>query len=535
VGAETTEATSRRRKPTKTEAPIQFVDRLWASADKLRGQLEEGDYKHVVLGLIFLKYVSDSFDRRRAEIERLTSDESNDEYFLRTEAQRAAALEDRDYYEAASVSWVLAEARWDYLQRNAKQANIGKLVDDAMDLVEKENPRLKGVLPKGFARPEIRPDLIGSLIDLFSNVGVRGEEGSSEDILGRVYEYFLNRFGTNEGGQYYTPQQIVRLLVEMLEPYKGQVYDPCCGSGGMFVQSMKFVDAHGGRRGDVSIFGQEAVAATWRIAKMNLAVRHIESNLGDAWADSFHDDKHPDLRADHVIANPPFNLSDWGGDRLRQDPRWVYGVPPVGNANFAWVQHFLAHLNASGTAGFVLANIATSVGGVEGQIRQKLVEADLVDCIVSLPTNLFFGTTIPVSLWFLAKNRSGDGHRDRTGEVLFIDARALGTMVTRVQKALSDEEVQRIAGTYHAWKSKGGEYADVPGFCATATANVIAGHGYVVSPSRYVAAASVEGDGVAAREKAAAVARELRDALAARADLERQVGQLLAALVDSDD
>ncbi|HEX7948879.1 MAG TPA: class I SAM-dependent DNA methyltransferase [Candidatus Limnocylindrales bacterium] len=474
------------RRGPKTAAPLPFVDRLWLSADKLRGQMEEGDYKHVVLGLIFLKYVSDSFERRRAEIERLTAEESNDEYFLRTPAQRAAALEDRDYYEAASVSWVPEEARWDFLQRNAKQVNIGRLVDDAMELIEKENPRLTGVLPKGFARPEIRPDLIGGLIDLFSGVGVRGEEGSSEDILGRVYEYFLNRFGTNEGGQYYTPQYVVRLLVEMLEPFKGQVYDPCCGSGGMFVQSMAFVDAHHGRRGDVSIFGQEAVPATWRIAKMNLAVRHIDANLGTSWGDSFHEDKHPDLRADFVIANPPFNMSDWGGDRLRQDPRWAYGVPPAGNANFAWVQHFLSHLNASGTAGFVLANGALSVQGIEGEIRREIIEADLVDCVVALPRNLFFGTTIPVSLWFLAKSKNGDGHRDRRGESLFIDAREMGTMVTTSHRVLSQHEVERVAEVYKAWRGRDGRYEDVPEFCRATRSEEIAANRYVLTPGRYV-------------------------------------------------
>jgi type I restriction enzyme M protein len=517
----------RRNTTLKNEAPLPFVDRLWASADRLRGQLEEGDYKHVVLGLIFLKYVSDSFARRRAEIDRLTSDESNAEYYLRTPSQRAAALEDRDYYEAASVSWVPEEARWDYLQRNAKQANIGKLVDDAMDLVEKENPRLKGVLPKGFARPEFRSDLIGSLIDLFSDVGVRGGEGSSEDILGRVYEYFLNRFGTNEGGQYYTPQQIVRLLVEMLEPYKGQVYDPCCGSGGMFVQSMKFVDAHGGRRGDVSIFGQEAVAATWRIAKMNLAVRHIESNLGDAWGDSFHDDKHPDLRADYVIANPPFNLSDWGGDRLRQDSRWVYGKPPVGNANFAWVQHFLSHLNPNGTAGFVLANIALSIGGNEGKIRQAIVEADLVDCIVALPTNLFFGTTIPVSLWFLAKNRRGDGHRERREETLFIDARGLGTMVNRTVRVLGEEDIQKVAGAYRAWRTADGQYGDVLGFCRSAQVAEIEANNYVLSPGRYVGSDDEVLDIEVVRERVFGLREQLVAQLVESKEIRERLGEAL--------
>ena len=477
--------------PKAPAAPLPFEAELWNAADKMRGQVEESEYKHVVLGLIFLKYISDAFDHRRIEIAAEVADPGH-KHYLDEEADRAAALEDRDYYRANSVAWVPADARWQELQKKAKASDIGLHIDAAMDSIEAENHDLKGVLPKNYARPEIPSNLLGQLIDLFSKIGMHSADGR-EDILGRVYEYFLGRFGANEGGQYYTPQQVVRLLVEMLEPYKGRIFDPACGSGGMFVQSARFVEAHGGGLGNIHVFGQESVATTWRLAKMNLAIRHIDADLGESWADSFHDDRHKDLRADFVIANPPFNLDEWDGDKLKGDPRWVYGDPPAGNANFAWVQHFLAHLAPTGTAGFILANGALSVGSAEAEIRKKIIEADLVDCIVSLPTNLFFSTTIPVALWFLTKNKKANGHRDRTGETLFIDARSLGSMATRVQRVLSKEDVARVAGAYRAWRTKDGGYENHAGFCQTATLQEMRDNNWFLAPSRYVPlAASAE-------------------------------------------
>ena len=481
--------TNRRgRKPGKPEAPLPFEAKLWAAADKLRGQLEESEYKHVVLGLVFLKFVSDSFERRRAEVAVEIADPESD-FFRPNPDRRVVALEERDFYIARRVAWVPVEARWSELRRQAKQADIGVLIDTAMDLIERENPSLRGVLPKIFARPDIEPRMLGELIDLFGSVDVHPEEGSTEDVLGRVYEYFLNRFGTNEGGQYYTPQQVVRLLVEMLEPHKGRVLDPCCGSGGMFIQSLRFVEEHEGRHGDIRVFGQEAVPATWRLAKMNLAIRHIEGDLADSWGDSFHNDKHPDLRADFVLANPPFNDSDWGGDRLRDDKRWEFGAPPVTNANFGWVQNFVHHLAPSGTAGFVLANGALSVQGVEGEIRRRVVEADLVDCVVSLPPNLFFRTQIPVSLWFLTRQKHAHGI-DRRGRTLFIDARTAGSMINRVQRVLADADVARISEAYRDWK-RGDTALRLDGLAAAATTDQIAANRFDLTPGRYVQRMSI--------------------------------------------
>jgi type I restriction enzyme M protein len=525
------DAPAKRTRAVKApEAPLPFERKLWLAADKLRGQLEEGDYKHVVLGLIFLKYVSDAFAHRRTQI---AADVANPtgEFFLTKESQRLAALEDRDFYTMANVAWVPADARWEVLQASAKQADIGMRIDGAMDRIEQENPPLRGVLPRAYGRPEIKARLLGELIDLFGGIGFHSsEEASSEDILGRVYEYFLNQFGTNEGGQYYTPQQIVRLLVEMLEPYRGRVFDPACGSGGMFVQSAKFVERRGGDLGDIHVFGQEAVAATWRIAKMNLAIRHIDADLGAANADSFHEDLHPDLRADYVIANPPFNDSDWGGHLLRDDKRWVYGAPPVGNANFAWVQTFLHHLAPTGNAGFVLANGSLSVQGVEGEIRKKIILADLVECIVALPRNLFFGTTIPVTLWFLSKNKAANGHRDRRGQTLFIDARSLGTMTTRVQRTLSEDDVARVVGTYQRWRSSdpNANYQDDRGFCGSATTADIEAAGYFLAPSPYVGSAEALDD----TDDASAQVRLLRSQLLAQLDRSEDAGRILRAQLD---
>lgn len=517
------------RKKAAAKAAKTLEQTLWDAADKMRGNLEAGEYKHVVLGLVFLKYVSDAFEERRAWLEAATADSGNADYYVPNADRRSGIIEDRNEYTSQNVFWVPAEARWAYLQDRAKQPDIGVLIDSAMDLVEAENPALKGVLPKQFARAEIDKRLLGELVDLIGTIGFTKVDHGSDDVLGRVYEYFLGQFASSEGkraGEYYTPRSVVRLLVEMLEPYQGRIYDPCCGSGGMFVQSAEFVAAHGGKRNDISVYGQEYTAATWRLAKMNLAIRGIEANLGDRADDSFHRDLHPDLRADFVIANPPFNVSDWYTDALRDDPRWKYGQPPAGNGNYAWIQHFVHHLAPNGVAGFVLANgsLSSKTSG-EGDIRKALVDANLVDCIVALPEKLFFNAGIPVCLWFLAKNRAGKGHRDRRGEVLFIDARKLGEMQTRTLRVLTDDNINQIAHTYHNWRSQtpGATYDDVAGFCKSASTEEIATHDYVLTPGRYVGAADIEDDGEPIEDKLA----RLRAQLLAEFDEADRLGQII--------
>ncbi|MEL7590301.1 MAG: class I SAM-dependent DNA methyltransferase [Anaerolineaceae bacterium] len=474
------------KKKTTNGAALGFEQTLWLAADKLRGFMDPAEYKHVVLGLIFLKYISDAFE----------------DLHSRLVAQQAegADAEDPDEYRAEGVFWVPPAARWDHLQANAKQPTIGRLLDDAMTAIEQVNPSLKGVLPKDYARPTLDKQRLGGLIDLIGTIGLGDKENRSRDILGRVYEYFLSQFASSEGkkgGEFYTPRSIVQLLVEMLAPYKGRVYDPCCGSGGMFVQSEKFAEAHGSRIGDISVYGQESNPTTWRMAKMNLAIRGIESNLGPEPADSFRRDLHPDLKADFLLANPPFNMSDWGGESLRDDPRWKFGTPPSGNANFAWVQHFIYHLAPSGLAGFVLANgsMSSNTSG-EGEIRRAILEADLVDCMVALPGQLFYSTQIPVCLWFLARDKRNGRFRDRRGQTLFIDARGLGTLVDRVHRDLNDADLARIVGVYHAWRGDdgAGDYADVPGFCKAATLEEIQKQGYVLTPGRYVGVGDIEED-----------------------------------------
>jgi type I restriction enzyme M protein len=478
-------------------ANLGFEETLWQAADKMRGHMDSAEYKHVVLGLIFLKYISDAFEERRSQLEVWTADPDNDLYVLDPQ-DRYDALEDRDEYVSENIFWVPIVARWSYLQANAKQPNIGKLIDDAMVAIEKDNPPLKGVLPKDYTRPTLDKQRLGELIDLIGTISLGDKESRSKDILGRVYEYFLSKFASAEGkggGEFYTPQSVVKLLVAMIEPFKGRVYDPCCGSGGMFVQSEKFVQAHGGRLGDLSIYGQESNATTWRLAKMNLAIRKIDANLGSHNADTFHDDLHKDLKADYVLANPPFNDSDWGGDRLREEARWKYGKPPVNNANFAWVQHFIHHLAPSGLAGFVLANGSMSSNqSNEGEIRRAIIEADLVDCMIALPGQLFYSTQIPACLWFLARNKKNGRFRNRSGQTLFIDIRKLGQLVDRTHKELSDEEISRIAQNYHAWRGEqdAGEYRDLPGFCKSVTSEEIAAHGFALSPGRYVGAEEIE-------------------------------------------
>jgi type I restriction enzyme M protein len=496
--------------PTKT-----LEQTLWNAADKMRGNLEAGEYKHVVLGLVFLKYISDAFEERRIWLEAATADPANEDFYVKNSERRGEIVEDRNEYAADNVFWVPSEARWGYLQDRAKQPEIGVLIDHAMDLVEADNPQLKGVLPKSFARAEIDKRLLGELVDLIGTIGFTKVDHGADDVLGRVYEYFLGQFASSEGkraGEYYTPRSLVRLLVEMLEPYHGRVYDPCCGTGGMFVQSAEFVAAHGGKRNDISVYGQEYTAATWRLAKMNLAIRGIEANLGDRADDSFHRDLHPDMRADFVIANPFFNQDDWYTDALRDDPRWKYGLPPAGNGNFAWIQHFFHHLAPHGVAGFVLANgsLSSKTSG-EGEIRRNLIEGNVVDCIVALPEKLFFSTGIPVALWFLAKNRSGDGFRERKDEVLFIDARKFGKMETRTLRTLDDKDIAKIAGTYHSWRNKEPTvgYEDVPGFCKAASLKEVAAQDFVLTPGRYVGAAAVKGDGEPIDEKIARLKAEL--------------------------
>ena len=461
-------------------ASLGFEAKLFQAADKLRGSMDASEYKHVALGLVFLKYISDAFN---TVYEKLAADELADE-------------EDAEEYLAERTFWVPKEARWAHLQANAKQPTIGKLVDEAMMAIEKSNTSLKGVLPNNYAREALNKTMLGELIDLISTIGMNEESDKSKDILGRVYEYFLGGFAGAEGkrgGEYFTPRSIVRVLTKMLEPYKGRVYDPCCGSGGMFVQSEKFVIEHGGRIGDIRVYGQEMNNTTWRLAKMNMAVRGIDADIKWNNEGSFHKDELPDLKADFILANPPFNISDWGGNRLREDVRWKYGTPPVSNANYAWLQHIVHHLAPNGTAGVVLANGSMSSNSSgEGDIRQSLIENDLVDCMVALPGNLFYGVTIPCCLWFLTKNKKPEGLRDRSGEVLFIDARKIGTMVDRVRRNFSDEDVAKISDTYHTWRGQSDAigrrraYEDISGFCYSASLEDVKTNSYVLTPGRFV-------------------------------------------------
>jgi len=519
-----------------TVAPKPLEQILWAAADKMRGNLESSEYKHVVLGLVFLKYVSDAFEERRQFLEQATSDPTSD-FFVKIPVRRMAIIESRDEYTSENVFWVPVEARWSWLQQRAKQPDIGVLIDSAMDEIEKENPVLRGVLPKTYARAEIDKRLLGELVDLIGSIGFTKVDHGSDDVLGRVYEYFLGRFASTEGrgaGEFYTPRSVVRLLVEMLEPYKGRVFDPCCGSGGMFVQSAEFVAAHGGNRNDLSVYGQEFVSATWRLAKMNLAIRGIEANLGDKADDSFHRDLHPDLRADFIIANPPFNMDDWYSDALRDDARWKYGRPPSGNGNFAWVQHFVHHLAPSGVAGFVLANgsLSSHTSG-EGEIRQHLLENDLVDCIVQMPGQLFFNTPIPVCLWFIAKNRSNGKFRDRRGEVLLIDASKFGRMETRTIRLLDTADIEKISETYHKWRSKNPEepYEDQPGFCRSVKLDELSKHRYVLTPGRYVGNAFVENtDGRPIAERLSQLSAEVLSEFDKADELEKTIRDHLTRL-----
>jgi type I restriction enzyme M protein len=499
----------------KSSAKLGFEAKLWLAADKLRNNMDAAEYKHVVLGLIFLKYISDAFEEMRAKL-------------LKGEGDYASSdPEDADEYRAENVFWVPKEARWPQLQASAKQSVIGKLLDDAMVAIERDNVPLKGVLPKDYARPALDKHRLGELIDLIGTIGLGDADNRAKDILGRVYEYFLTQFASAEGkngGQFYTPSCVVRVIVEILAPFKGRVYDPACGSGGMFVQSEKFVLQHGGRIGDLSIYGQESNATTRKLAVMNLAIRGIDANFGPEQADTFRRDLHKDLKAQFVIANPPFNDSDW--HRADDDVRWQYGVPPKGNANFAWVQHFIYHLAPDGYAGFVLANgsMSSNQSG-EGDIRKAIVEADLVDCMVAMPGQLFYSTQIPVCMWFLTKNKNDGKRRDRRRQTLFIDARNLGNLIDRVHRELSEADIQKIALTYHAWRGDAGAgaYEDVAGYCMSAITETIAKHGYVLTPGRYVGAADVEDDDEPFEEKMQRLVTELNLQFAESARLELSI------------
>ena len=521
--------TTRQRATTQHESDADSANydaQLWRTADALRGSMDASEYKHVVLGLIFLKYISDAFLEAHARLEALVENEGADP-------------EHPDEYRADGIFWVPREARWSNLQNNARQSTIGRLVDDAMIAIERDNPVLRDVLPKEYARQALDQTRLGQVIDLISDIRIGDAESRAQDVLGRVYEYFLGQFALAEGrrgGEFYTPRGVVSLLVEMLQPYSGRVYDPCCGSSGMFVQSMEFIHSHrsgngnGGRtRADISIYGQESNHTTWRLAKMNLAIRGIVGQIEHG--DTFHNDRHPDLKADFLLANPPFNVSDWGGDRLRDDLRWQYGTPPAGNANFAWVQHMVHHLSPSGTAGFVLANGSmTSAQSNEGEIRKSLLEADLIDCMVALPGQLFRSTQIPVCLWFLARNRRNGKFRDRRGETLFIDARDMGSLVDRTHRELSGEEIGKIADTYHAWREGRDEYEDIPGFCKSAALDEIRSHDYMLTPGRYVGAKAQEDDGEPFEEKMAKLAAEWREQQAEAARLDAAIAQNLERL-----
>ena len=512
------EITNQSRQPGSSGANLGFEKKLWEAADKLRSNMDAAEYKHIVLGLLFLKYISDAFEEVHEE---LMKDPTSDP-------------EDKDEYISRYVFWVPKEARWGYLQTNAKKSEIGKLIDEAMVAIERDNRSLRGVLAKNYTRPELDKQRLGELIDIVGTIELGESENRSKDILGRVYEYFLGQFASAEGkkgGQFYTPRSMVKLLVEMLEPYKGRIFDPCCGSGGMFVQSEKFIEAHGGKIGDVSIYGQESNQTTWRLCKMNLAIRGIESDLVK-WNNpgSFLNDEHNDLKADFILANPPFNDSDWGGELLQDDVRWKFGVPPKNNANFAWVQHFIHHLAPTGIAGFVLANgsMSSNTSG-EGEIRKNIIEADLVDCMVALPSQLFYNTMIPACLWFIARDKKNNKFRDRRGQVLFIDARKMGVMVDRRHRELTEEDIKRISETYHAWRGEleDKKYQDTPGFCKSASLEEIRKQGWILTPGRYVGVEEEEEDMEAFGEKMKRLTAELSEQMKQAQKLDEEIKENL--------
>jgi type I restriction enzyme M protein len=536
-------------KKNENGANLGFEEKLWQAADKLRGNMDAAEYKHVVLGLMFLKYISDAFEEKYADLKAREETDFTDP-------------EDPDEYLAVNIFWVPAKARWSNIKTAAKKPEIGRIIDEAMEALEKVNDALAGVLTKDYSRESLDKRRLGELIDLISTIGLGDKESQTKDVLGRVYEYFLGKFADAEGkngGQFYTAKCIVELLVEMIEPYKGRILDPCCGSGGMFVQSEKFIQSHGGRRTDVSIYGQESNSTTVKLAKMNMAIRQIDAKI--EYGDSFHNDKFKDLRVDYLLANPPFNDSDWGGNSLRDDARWKFGIPPAGNANYAWIQHFISHLAPNGIAGFVMANgsLSSNQSG-EGEIRKNIIEADLVDCIVALPGQLFYNTMIPVCLWFVSRDRQNNKFRDRRGETLFIDARKLGIMIDRKHKTLTEENIKRIADTYHTWRGEiasmetgqallaaeqstienylkeSGErgepegYEDIPGFCKTATIDEIRENGYILTPGRYVGMEEIEDDGESFEEKMERLTTELAKLFKESRELEEEIRKNLEGI-----
>ena len=509
--------------PRNNDKNGDYEKTLFKAADKLRKNMDAAEYKHIVLGLIFLKYISDSFEELYEKLKK-----GEGEY-------QGANPEDPDEYTAENVFFVPPTARWSYLHSRAKLPSIGNDIDNAMEAIEKENPTLKGILPKVYARPNLDKASLGGLIDLIGDIAMGDLVAKSKDILGRVYEYFLGEFANAEGkkgGQFYTPKSIVRLMVEMIEPYKGRVYDPCCGSGGMFIMSEKFVQNHQGKIDDISIYGQESNQTTYRLCRMNLAIRGIDgSQVKWNTEGSFLNDAHKDLKADFILANPPFNDSDWSGELLQKDPRWQYGIPPAGNANFAWLQHMIYHLSPRGVMACVLANGSlSSQTNNEGEIRKQLIKNDLVDCIVGLPKQLFYNTGIPACIWFISRKRAGNGDRKRTGEILFIDAGEIGYMEDRTHRAFSDEDIQKIAGTYHEWRNKGGKYEDVKGFCKSATLEEIKKHNYVLTPGRYVGIADEKDDGIPFEEKMTELTKKLKEQIEEEKRLNEKIKESLESI-----
>ena len=499
---------------------LSIEDKLWQTADALRGSMDASEYRNVVLGLIFLKYVSDSFETRYAEL-------------VQTDYPEDA--EDPDMYLSENIFWVPKEARWSLIQQSAKTPQIGEIIDNAMDVIEQNNESLRGVLSKNYASPDLDKTRLGEVVDLISDVKLVDQHAAQSDVLGRVYEHFLNQFASSEGkkgGEFYTPRSIVKTLVEMIEPYKGRIYDPCCGSGGMFVQSDKFVQEHQGKIGDLSVYGEESNPTTWKLAKMNLAIRGIDNNLGPHQGDTFSNDLHKGERFDYILANPPFNVKRWGGDKLKEDARWKYGVPPKGNANYAWIEHIISKLAPDGKAGFVLANGALSTStGAEAAIRQAILEDDKIDAIVALQSQMFYSTGIPVSLWFIDMNKESTDERSRKGETLFIDARNLGEMVDRTHRAFKAEDVKKIADTYHAYRGTNDqEYQDVAGFCKVATLNEIAKNDYVLTPGRYVGLAKQEDDGEPYEVKMKRLTSELKEQFEESNKLQAQIKDVLKEL-----
>ncbi len=507
-----------------------FEKKLWQAADKLRGNMDSAEYKHVVLGLIFLKYISDSFEEKYQELWNELDGEGYSDNEIEVE------IENRDYYIAENIFWVPKEARWLKLQNKSKSSDIGKLVDEAMVLIENYNLVLKGVLPKIYARRELDKRVLGEVFDLIGDIGLGDKENKAKDVLGGVYEYFLGKFAQQEGkggGEYFTPKSIVKLLVAMIQPFKGRVFDPCCGSGGMFVQSENFVESHGGKEGDISIYGQESNPTTWKLARMNLAIRGLEANLGETNADSFHRDLHKSLKANFILANPPFNDSDWGAKKLTDDIRWKkYDiVPPNNNSNYAWILHFIHHLAPNGIAGFVLSNgsLSSQTSG-EGDIRKAIIEEDLVDCIISLPSQLFLTTQIPACLWFLTRNKNDGKTRDRRGETLFIDVREYGQMIDRKTRKLTEDDIKEISSIYHEWKAKEGKYEDEKGLCKSVTLEEIKEHSYVLTPGRYVGFKDITMDEEEFKEKFSRLAKQLREQMGEGRKLDLKIEKILELL-----